>query len=420
MPKYLLTLLAAAAAALILAAPAAAASSDFAGAFTAPERVAPGETFHVTLTSTNTGPSDVIDPLRVTLRVPVAVAVAGYSCGAGGAPSDTVAADWRTLTCQYDAGIANGAAGRLDAELTSGTVPIDETIHLLPSLTRESGGIWSALSDGNAANDYPYAIPVPVTRPWSDLWMRAPTAQVAAQSEVEISYSLVNGGPAAGSSGPVTQTGSFSNDVLKPLSATMSGGGACTLAPASWTPTMTVVQCSATGTFAAGEAREVKVRARSGLSGTHAMVMVQTLASPLLDSTPATPLQASTLIQIGDPVGTATGPQETEDAPAELTLPKSKTLTADKHGKVAVPVTCHDDDGCAAHTMKFSGKSGKVKIAGKIKVPALKDGQTVTAKAVLDRKTIKALLKAKVGKVKLTIQSQAGPVKVTVSLKRLR
>jgi hypothetical protein len=280
--------------------------------------------------------------------------------------------------------------------------------------------MWSGFPDGNSANDFPYGIAVSVTRPWSDLWIHAPAVQVAPVSDVQIPFSLVNGGPSAGSSGPVTLVASFSNDTLKPLSATMTGGGSCTLAPASWTPTMTVVQCSAAGTFAAGTAREVTVRARSGLNGTRAVVMVQALASPLLDSTPATALQAALNVQIGDPPGTATGPGETEEAPAALDLPKSKKLTADKHGKVAVPVICRDEDGCAAHTMKFSGKSGKVKIAGKIKVPALKEGETVGAKAVLDRKTIKALRKAHASKVTLTIQTQAGAVKVTVSLKKLR
>ena len=85
-----------------------------------------------------------------------------------------------------------------------------------------------------------------------------------------------------------------------------------------------------------------------------------------------------------------------------------------------VTVNCPSPGGCAAQTLPFNGKVGKIRIAGKLSVPALRSGRSITVKIVLGKKTVPALLKAGKRKVTLTIQTASGPVKITVTLKQAK
>src|SRR5262249_38821286 len=122
------------------------------------------------------------------------------------------------------------------------------------------------------------------------------------------------------------------------------------------------------------------------------------------------------------PVAAVVAPVVAPPATGKISIvpPKGSQTTPGKAGEVKLPVACQQAGGCAPQKLQFSGKAGKVKIAGSINVPALKAGQTFKASAHLDKKTLKALAAkthGHVAKIKLTINVGGTPVVVTIPVK---
>ena len=88
---------------------------------------------------------------------------------------------------------------------------------------------------------------------------------------------------------------------------------------------------------------------------------------------------------------------------AELLAPAGGVLKVSKKGAATLKVACHVAGGCPQATLFYAGGKGKSKIAGQLKLRALKANQTAAVTLKLTKKQLKALQKTKKKGVQIKI-----------------